>query len=283
VKFDVVVMNPPYQTKSNDKYKKTQAIWPAFVRLAFQHCEDNGYVAAVHPSGWRNISGAYKDIQFLLKYKQMLFLKMHSYKEGNKIFGANTNFDYYCIKNTRNNNQLTTIICEDLSKYSLDISKMDFIPSENITEIQSVIAKPDEEKVEILYSCTDYETRKSWMSETKSDKFCYPCVYTVKSPNKNNIPRFYYSKTKDKGHFGFSKVIWGNGASGVFVDINGNYGLTQYAYAIVDEPDNLENIKKALLSQRFIRSIMCYKHSLGHKYNKRIISTLRKDFWKEFI
>ena len=42
MKFDVIVMNPPYQTKSNDKYTKTQAIWPAFVRLAFSIAKITG-------------------------------------------------------------------------------------------------------------------------------------------------------------------------------------------------------------------------------------------------
>ena len=79
------------------------------------------------------------------------------------------------------------------------------------------------------------------------------------------------------------KVIFANGASGVVIDYNGDLGLTEFAYAIIDEVENLENIKNALLSEKFIKKVMNFKNSLGDKYNRKIIATFRKDFWKEFI
>lgn len=97
-----------------------------------------------------------------------------------------------------------------------------------------------------------------------------------------NEPSFWYSSI-NKGHFGNKKVIWANGSSGVIIDNNGEYGLTQFSRAIVDDVENLYNIKKALESEKFIKEVMLFKNGLGHKYNNKVISMLKKDFWKEFI
>ena len=67
------------------------------------------------------------------------------------------------------------------------------------------------------------------------------------------------------------------------MDKEGEYGLTEFASAIVDDPKNLDGIKQALQTERFIRNIMNFKESLGDKYRRKIIATFRKDFWKEFV
>jgi len=36
-----------------------------------------------------------------------------------------------------------------------------------------------------------------------------------------------------------SKVIWANGAGGPILDLKGEYGMTEFAYAIVDDPEVL--------------------------------------------
>jgi hypothetical protein len=59
--------------------------------------------------------------------------------------------------------------------------------------------------------------------------------------------------------------------------------MTQFAYAIIDDIENLNNIKDALTNKYFIKNIMLFKNSLGDKYNRKLISQFRKDFWKEFI
>jgi hypothetical protein len=51
----------------------------------------------------------------------------------------------------------------------------------------------------------------------------------------------------------------------------------------VDEPSNLPLIEKALKNEKFISKIMLFKDGLGDKYNRKVIATFRKDFWKEFV
>jgi hypothetical protein len=280
--FDVCVMNPPYHSQSDASDTNTQALWHKFVAKAIDVVKEDGFLVAIHPSGWRNVAGAYKDTQALLKSKSMKYLKLHSFRDGQLVFNVAINFDYYILQNTNNKKCLTNILFEDGVEQKIDISKLEFIPSENFNEIMSLVAKDGEEKVEILGNCS-YHTQKDYMARENKGEYKYPCVYTVKSPDKGNIPTFYFSTLNTKGHFGIPKVIFAGGASGVYIDSNAEYGLTQFAYAIVDQPKNLENIKKALQSERFIRKIMGFKFSLGDKYNRKIIATFRKDFWKEFV
>lgn len=281
MKFDVVIMNPPYQKKSNANDTNTQPLWHKFVAKSIGLIKENGFLVAVHPSGWRNVTGAFKNTQNLLKSKAMRYLKLHSFRDGQLVFDVAINFDYYILQNT-SKKCLTDILFEDGIKQKISISNLEFIPSENFNEIMSLVAKDGEEKVEIMGNCP-YHTQKEYMRREQGQGFIYPCVYTVKSPEKGNTPTFFFSKTNKKGHFGIPKVIFAGGASGVYLDADGEYGLTQFAYAIIDNPKNLKNIKKALQTEKFIRKIMGFKASLGDKYNRKIIATFRKDFWKDFI
>ena len=50
-KFDVIVGNPPYQTKSDASNTKTQSLWDKFVVKSFDLLKENGHLCMVHPSG----------------------------------------------------------------------------------------------------------------------------------------------------------------------------------------------------------------------------------------
>jgi hypothetical protein len=276
-KFDVIVMNPPFETR-NKSEKKTRPLWQDFVKKSIDICAKNGHVVNVHPSGWRSVEGRFKETQNLLKSKQMMYLEMHHFKEGQDVFDAAIDYDWYVLKNTENDG-LTKIKFQDESEDQIDISQYEFIPNGMFREIMQLVAKKDEEKVSMISESAYHTQRLNVMSKEKTATNPYPCVYTV---NSSGIPTFWYSNY-NKVHFGIPKVIWANGASGVMIDAKGEYGLTQFARAIVDDVENLAHIKKAMESERFIKNIMGFKHSLGDKYNRKIIATFRKDFWKEFI
>ena len=277
--FDVIVGNPPYHKKIEGN-NINKPIWHFFVDKYLDLLKKDGYMVLVHPSGWRSVK-TFKDIKEKMLSNDIIFLKMNSFKDGQEVFNAAINFDYYLLQKS-NNDIKTLVICEDKSQIEIKISKLGVIPSENINEILSLFAKEDEDKVNIIANSSYHHTRDH-VSKNKTSEFKYPCIYTVKSPDKGNLPTYYWSNTNNKGHFGVSKVIFGNGASGVITDPNGEYGLTQFAYAIVDDIENLENIKTALQSEKFIKNIMLFKNSLGDKYNRKLLNNFRKDFWKEFI
>lgn len=275
-KFDIVVGNPPYQEKVGPN--KTQSIWNLFIKKSHRLLEINGYIVMVHPSGWRAVGGIYKDVQKILK-GNLIFLSMNDENEGQKIFNATTSFDWYCYSNNKVSS--TKIKDHEGNIIEIDLSIYEFIPNSDFDLFSKLIANDDDEKVTILHSYSSYETRKGWISKDKKDNFKYPVVYTI---IKNGTINKWWSNTDKNGHFGIPKVIWTNGmASQPTIDINGEYGLTQFAYAIVDDVTNLESIKKCMDSDKFIKLMkLCYM-SNGNRFDRKVLSTFKRDFWKNFI
>ena len=281
-KFDVIVMNPPYQTLKEGN-RKSQPLWDKFVVKTISQLVEGGYLVAVHPERWRNVGKEFSSVGNLLKNKQILYLEIHDYADGLKTFNAKTKYDFYCLHNVPNT-MFTKIKCMDGTTQRVDISKMEFIPNGMFKEFEKLLAKGSEERVSLIVDSSYHTQRTELMSKEQKDDFKYPCVYTSLS---TDVVNFWYSNTQEKGHFGIPKVIWSNGtASKPIIDENGEYGLTQFAYAIVDEPKNLPFIQRALLHPDFIK-LMNFRDGnggkFGHRYDKNTISLFRKDFWKEFL
>jgi len=280
MKFDVLIGNDPYQEKVGPK--KTEPLWNKFFHKRISLLKEGGYLSLIHPSGWRNISGKFKDVQEVIRSKKVSFLSIHNEKDGMETFGTETRYDYYVLQNIPNDKSKTLVRFQDGEFKKLLLDDMEFIPNGGIDLLNSLLAKEDEEKVTILHSFSNYETRKSWVSKTQNNEFIYPCVYTV---NYLSQPTFYYSNINEKGHFGIPKVIWSNGrisSVGSYIDETGEFGLTQFSYAIVDEVENLPLIKTALDSLKFKKLMeLCAVGQLT--INHKVMSTFRKDFWKEFI
>lgn len=280
-KFDLIIQNPPYQLHK-EGFKKSQPLWHLFVQKSLRLLKDDKYMIMVHPAGWRNIDGVFKETQNLLKKLQVLYLEIHNADDGFKIFGAATRYDFYCLKNTINNNNYTTIKGENGDIELLDISKMEFIPNGMFKDVFELVAKDDEDRVEVLYSRSAYGSDKNHMLKEKTEEFKYPCIQNVNV--KNELSCIHHSNTKTNGHFGLPKVIFGRKSSGVFVDKNGDFGQAQDCSSIIDDLDNIENIQKALQNKRFLMlSKQCDVGGSRDWYNRKIIATFRKDFWKEFI
>lgn len=275
-KFDIIVGNPPYQEQKEGN-KKTQPLWHLFVQKSISLLNDNSYLCMVHPSGWRNVDGVFKKTQELIKNYDLLKLNINTFQDGMKTFGVGTNYDFYCLRKSNNPELLTEIIDSDNCLNEINIKNWEFLPNGDFNFIQSLLA--DKENAKVLYERSMYGTDKINMSLEKNDEFNLPCVYTI--TQKNGIKVWYSSQ--NKGHFGVSKLIWTNGLGTYpIVDMNGEYGLTQFSYAIVDKTENLEKIKNAMEHDRFLK--MCeYIKFTNNKYDYKIIGLFKKDFWKSFI
>lgn len=280
-KFDVVVTNPPYQSPQRERKGKGRSgstLWPRFVDLAFKLCKTDGYVCAVHPSSWREPYGTFVSVNALLQSKQLLYLSLHDRNAGIRTFKSHTSFDFYVARN-KNCAAKTTVRQTDHQKVDIYIQSTRFIANYEIEHINSLIAKDGEEKCELIHSFSAYDIRAQYIKNEKSKEFCYPTVYTIGMDNNINLK---YSSRNDLGKFNRPKVIFSNGTSGVCIDYEGEYLLTPFAYGIVDEKQNLESIAKALQSVEFIR-LMDASALLGkHRYNYKVISLLRKDFYLMF-
>lgn len=275
--FDADIGNPPYQ---NSNGASNGTLWDKFVSQSFEITKTNGYICMVHPSGWRNVNGKFKKLQKKMFEKNMLYLEIHNESDGIVTFKAETRYDWYVIQN--NNNYTTTKIkFEDCKTININIRELEFIPNGQFELVQKLLAEEGDEKCEVLHSESLYEIRKKWMSKEKSDEYKYPCVYTINS--KSEIKHRYSSK--NNGHIGIKKFMWSNGrikSIGSVIDKEGKYGLTQFAYGIVDEEENFENIKKAFDSNKF-RRLMEYCAVCQLTVNYKIIALFKKDFWKEFL
>jgi len=287
-KFDIVVGNPPYQT-SEDESKKSVPIWQYFVEKSINILIEDGYMCMIHPDGWRRPEGKFKNIQNLLKNREVLYLEIHDVNDGVKTFNVQTTYDFYCVKNKTNENYITKIKCVDGTYENVNLLNMNFIPNGKFNDFNKLISSNIQDRVVII---NDYSygvnTPREHMSREKTETHIYPCVYSTLKDGTINL---FYTNNKNNGHFNIPKVIWSNGgATSPFVDCDGDYALTQHSYAIVDEKENLENIKKALLNPKFLE-LMSFSDGLtcgnsgraGSRFNHRVIALFRKDFWKEFI
>ena len=279
-KFDVVVGNPPYQTHTDNN---SRAIWPAFVQKAVELATPDGYVALIHPSGWRNVRGKYSPIKDLYITKTLDYLSIHNVQDGIKTFGAGTRYDVCIAQNTDSTSKHRTAVrFEDNVTQQVNLKKLPFIPNCNLKDVMKLVAKVSKEPVEVLHSESAYVPRAKWVSKTKTAKHKYPIVYLVHVADKVS---YMYSSINTNGHFGTPKLIWSNGSIssvGSIIDAEGKYGLTQFAYAIVDTPENLPLIKKAFDSLKF-RKLMSACSVGQDNINHKIIATFRKDFWKTFV
>ena len=281
MKFDVVLGNPPFQEKVGPK--KTESLWNKFFHISIDILKQDGYLSLIHPSGWRNVDGKYKNVQEKIKSKNLQFLSINNVEDGQKLFNATTPFDWYVLQN-KDYEGMTTIKFQDGSVSETNISNLEFIPNDNFDIVTSLISNKKESTVDILYSRSDYGTDKVNISKIQSEDFPYPVVYSILSDGTVNL---MYSATNTKGHFGIPKLILGNGANPTcFIDYNGEYGMTQFAYAIVDTIENLEKIKEVITSKDFQKVNLATKYvaTAGNPLvYPKIIKTFRKNFWKEFI
>jgi hypothetical protein len=276
-KFDIVIGNHPYQEQVG--YKKTEPLWNKFIIKSDKVINNGGFFVLVHPSGWRSPSGKFRNIYELYIKYDILILNINDFDKGKETFGVGTNYDFYCIKKT-NNKIMTKIIDIDGIEYNINVKELTFIPNGKFELFNKLVAKDSEERVEVLYSRSAYGSDKKNISKEETEEFKYPCVYTITQKNDINL---FYSNTNKNGHFKVPKVIWSNGL-GTYpvVDVNGEYGLTQFSYGIIDEVENLDNIKNYLKNEKFVK-LMSYVRFTNHKYDYKVISTFKKDFWKEFI
>jgi hypothetical protein len=281
MKFDCVVMNPPYQAEKH-RVKGTNGVcgtilWDKFVQLAIDLTTNNGYICAVHPPGWRRPNKRSRWLYEKMTSRQMQYLEMHSVNDGIKTVGVTTPYDWYVLQNSPNT-KATTVKDYDGQIHQIDLKKWSVLPNSQFNLVKKRLAKNDEEKCEILYSRSAYGTDKLNMSNTQHGDFIYPCVYSLPQTGI----RLFYSNTNKNGHFGVPKVIFKTRLAQVIVDATGQYGLTQFAFGIVDKPKNLPKIKQAMESEKFLD--FCNAFRFGHDiYDAAFIALFRKDFWKEFI
>ena len=244
-----------------------------------------GIIALIHPPNWRGYgktnNGSLTRLRTELKKLDFHWLSMHDLDDGNRFFSAGTKFDMYVARNRNTAGFKTKIVDEQKQRLERDLKQLNFIPNFDFDEVFGLVDESSKDKVELLYSGSLYDPRRNWMSLKKTPEFRYECIWSIS--RKTGELKFRYS-SKNRGHFGVPKVIFSTWHDpGIpYVDLTGQYGLTQNAAAIVDQPSNLPNIAKALNSDRF-RQVMKSVQFTTHGWNYNIMRLFRKNFWEEFV
>jgi hypothetical protein len=281
MKFDCVLGNPPFTKDVGGG--NSVSLWDKFVEKSFELCKKGGYVSLIHPNGWRNIKGSFKKTQKLILGKKIEYLELHSTEDGKKTFGVTTPYDFYVIKNVDDNNNFTNVKDYENVESVQNLNNLEFIPNSKFEIIKSLIANDNDDKVEVIED-SSYHHQRDYVSANNDETYIHPCVYSI---YKDGTFSLKYSSRNDKGHFGKSKLILGNGANPTsFIDDDGNYGMTQFTFGIVDTPENLVKIKQVLESKEFFEITQSTKY-VATEGNPlvypKILRTFKKDFWKEFI
>ena len=280
--FDMICGNPPYNSSGDTATGNT--IWQDFTKKALNEwLLPNGYLLFVHPPGWRKPNtekGKFYGLYNLMCVdNQMLYLEIHGIKDGQKVFNCGTRYDWYLIEKKKHYKQ-TIIIDENREQNNYDLSKFSWLANSKIDLIQKLLAN-DNETCPIIYNRSNYGSdNKKYISKQQNETYKYPIIHTIPLSGI----RYIYSSINDKGHFGISKVIFGdNGLNDAIIDMEGKYGMSENSMAIkVDNIEEAINIKKALLSNNFKEIIKsCI---IGNfRIDWRLFNEFKKDFWKEFI
>jgi type I restriction-modification system DNA methylase subunit len=276
--FDMVVGNPPYNSSGSVGTGNT--IWQHFVTKGIEWLRPNGYLLYVHPPGWRkpNTSkGKFNGLFSLLTHaNQMHHLSIHGIKDGMKTFKCGTRYDWYLVQKCKSE-FMTVIVDEKRVTHEIDMEDWEWLPNHSFGLVQELLAYDEDETCPIIYSRTAYGAdKKQWMSSEQTTKFKYPCVHSTPLSGV----RYMYSSVNDKGHFGVSKVIFGESGLGkIVLDLHGTYGITHSAMGIeVDDDDEAKKLEKALSSEAFKRVIdACSWSSFRIDWN--IFKCFKKTFY----
>ena len=271
--FDAVIGNPPYNDKSDNK-GAGHKLWDKFMEFGItKWLVMDGYLLYVHPPLWRQPENK---LFKLMKKNNLIYLEIHNYNDGKKMFKCSTRYDWYLMQKSTYLNK-TTIVDEFGIKSEINLNQWEFIPNGYLQEIKDLIT--GDEKQEFIADRSNYGADKKWVSKTQNNEFQYPIVYSL---YKDLSIQFRYSKHQDNGHFGVPKIIFTpNLGLNHIIDKQGEYGLTQWVVGLVDEPENLEQITKIFSNHQFQEILKSIK--FGMYYNTKILKMFKKNFWKDFV
>ena len=281
MKFDVVVMNPPYQAPQNSDAKRGggDLLWNKFVEKAINSwISDSGHLCAVHPSGWRKPESDRSKFKGLFKLMahdhHMTYLEIHDSKDGMKTFNAGTRYDWYVIH--KNQSGQTKIKDQNGEEEIYDLADYLWLPNHSFKSVSKLLGGGSG----IIFDRTNYGSDKKWTSPERTEVFKYPLVH---STTKKGV-RYYYSSRNDNGHYGIPKVIFGDsGIHDTIVDMDGEYGMTQHGMAIpVQSEEDAAKLSTYLKSESF-KDILNACSWSNFQIDWRMFTYFKEGFWRDQI
>lgn len=277
-----MVENPPYQSFQIAKGKRGggDSLWDKFVIKSLNLLGDGGRLCFVHPAAWRkpeSDKSKNKGLFKLITDNQIDYLEIHNSADGLKTFNAATRYDFYQLEKKKSYKN-TIVIDEDGSKHEINMQKWNFLPNSKYEIIEKLLSDDENEKCPIIFNRTNYGSDAKWVTKEKTENNKYKLIHAT----PKNGTRYMYSSRNDNGHFGISKIIFGeSGLNDVIIDMEGKYGMTQGSMAIkVDSIEEANYLKNCLLSDIF-KDVLKSTSWGNFRIDWRLFSYFKKDFWKE--
>jgi len=193
MKFDVSINNPPYQNLQNTG----NPIWQHHVKEIFNRVKEGGYVANIHPSGWRATwpigdNGEYSEIHDVLFSKNIQVLSIHSSSEGLKTFNAGTRYDWYIAKNEPYTGPTQIRFEGEKDFVEIDLSDWNCIP--NFAHNMWIDLKKFSPGLYFeRYRTSD--AKRPWISKEPKKGYDYPIINTIQ---KNKVVKYWSSKLQEE-------------------------------------------------------------------------------------
>lgn len=276
--FDIIMGNPPWnQSRKEGEVGRNGVLWNKFILSAFKMLKPKGFLCFITPSGWRG-PGRYSVLWDMMSSKQIKYIHIFTKTQAQEIFNISSRFDIFVIQNKPNTTK-TEVIDEYGKRHRLNLKTWPFLPNSAYIEIKPILTTRDD-GIRVIYD-TYYHTQWKYTNHTKTAKFKYPIVHSIK---KDGL-RYIYS-SKKKIHFGVPKVILSHNEHQYGFeeqnDYTGKYGMSEVSFGIpIKTKKEGDKILKAINSVKFKKIIAGSKWSVFQTPH-HIFEYFKKDFYKHF-
>jgi hypothetical protein len=274
-KFDVVMGNPPFNTKRESK-GQTGTLWDKFILSSLGRLTPIGALAFITPQLWRKPE--HKLYPLMTRENQLHYLRIIGEKETLHEFHVGSRVDLYVVLRIRSEPPLSAVVDEMGVLTLIDVTQLPFLPNYMISEISKIITDI-EHGIHVIHDRTLYGHDKRNVSKTSSDIFRFPIMNSMTQSGNT----FLYADA-DKGHFGTPKVILSVGRNQYpYNDFEGQYGLSDSVFGIpITSKEEGNKIISAINSELFKAIIKATKWGT-YQTEHRMFKYFKPDFYKEFL
>jgi SAM-dependent methyltransferase len=284
MKFDVVVMNPPYNKPVHKDGRKGgyggRSLWDKFLKKAIDELiKEDGYLVSVNPSAWRKPESDRSKTLFrkLCHENHMEYLEIHSKADGNKTFGASTRFDFFCIHKGIHDG--STVVCDEEGfHHNINLMEKSWLPNFEFELFDKLMQGEDEKASDVIFSSSAYETRKKHIKTECTEEFTHPVIHSMGTKGVGYI----YSNDNTKGHFGQSKVIlsFNEKQQCPVNDYKGEFGMSQITFGIpVESKEDGDKLIEFIKSETGRDLILASKWST-FQTDWRMFQYFKEGFWR---
>uniref|UniRef100_A0A6C0EV33 Type II methyltransferase M.TaqI-like domain-containing protein n=1 Tax=viral metagenome TaxID=1070528 RepID=A0A6C0EV33_9ZZZZ len=250
--YDLIIGNPPFYQDGFkgppcSKTRKGTTIWPQIVKKCFEHLSPNGIMALIIPCIWLKPD---KEKIYDLFINKILFLKIYSCVESNKLFGykAQTPCCYVIVQKNYNNDTFMLNDNNVINQTSITSLSSDYLKNFNPFTLKKGYCIPTINS-QLIQDFIPFVTIKP-IKIAKIDKNIYPII---KNPTKyypiitTYKDTFYGFESLEPGLYqGIPKIIIAHKTKPIpLLDISGTYGVYgRDKYVILGTNLTNENLKE---------------------------------------